>query len=369
MALSGLRGDGQDYEMEDGDEQTTVPGEDIQPRFMVTTPHGYAVSVGILKFLVGFTMTAAAFAAEPLGIAMETYDYPYAVAFREFEIGGQRVRMAYMDVSPAGAANGRSVTLFHGKNFFGAYWKATIEALRAAGYRVVVPDQIGFGKSSKPEIPYSFPEMARHTKELLDQLGVKQTAVVGHSMGGMAAVRFTLMYPQTVTKLVLEDPIGLEDYRMKVPYTPTEQLYAAELKNTEESIRNYQKSYYVQWKPQYDEYVQAPYRQTLSGEYPRLAKVSALTSQMIYQQPVVHELPLIRTKTLLIVGQQDRTAPGKNRAAPEVQKTLGNYPQLGLAAARAIPGSSYVPLEGVGHIPHFEAPERFHKELLGFLSE
>jgi pimeloyl-ACP methyl ester carboxylesterase len=325
--------------------------------------------MGMLRILAGLSMTAAAFAAEPLGIAMETYAYPYPVAFRTFEIDGQTVRMAYMDVPPSAAANGRTVTLFHGKNFFGAYWKATIQALSGGGYRVVVPDQIGFGKSSKPEIPYSFHEMARHTRNLLDQLGVKQTAVVGHSMGGMVAVRFTLMYPETVTRLVLEDPIGLEDYRMKVPYAPTEQLFAGELKNTEQSIRNYHKSYYVEWKPEYDEYVQVPYRQTLSGEYPRLAKVSALTSQMIYQQPVVHEFPLIRAKTLIVIGQQDRTAPGKNRAAPAVQKTLGNYPELGIAASRAIPGASMIPLEGVGHIPHFEDPGRFHKELLGFLRE
>jgi pimeloyl-ACP methyl ester carboxylesterase len=156
---------------------------------------------------------------------------------------------------------------------------------------------------------------------------------------------------------------------MKVPYAPTETLFMGELKKTEESIRNYQEAYYVQWKPAYEEYVQVPYRQTLSGDYPRLAKVSALTSQMIYQEPVVHELPLVKAKTLLVIGQEDRTAPGKNRADATAQKTLGNYPALGRAAARAIPGARLVLLDGVGHIPHFEAPERFHTDLLRFLSE
>lgn len=315
-------------------------------------------------------MAAAAFAAEPLGIAMEGYPYPHDVAFRSFEIDGQKLRMAYMDVAPQGAAQGRTVTLFHGKNFFGAYWKETIEQLREAGYRVIVPDQIGFGKSSRPDnIIYSFHEMARHTKELLDQLGIKQTAAVGHSMGGMVASRFALMYPETVTRLVLENPIGLEDYRVKTAYASTERLFEAELKKTEESIRNYQQSYYVEWKPAYDEYVQVPYRQTLSGDYPRLAKVSALTSQMIYQQPVVHEFPFIKATTLLVIGAEDRTAPGKNRADAAAQKTLGNYPELGRAAAQAIPEARLVLLEGVGHIPHFEAPERFHTEMLKFLSE
>jgi pimeloyl-ACP methyl ester carboxylesterase len=309
----------------------------------------------------------AAGAAEALGIALEGYPYPHPVAFRSFEVDRQPVRMAYMDVKPSGSANGRTVVLFHGKNFFGAYWRDTIEKLRAAGYRVVVPDQIGFGKSSKPDIPYSFHEMGRHTKSLLDELGVKETAVVGHSMGGMLAVRFALMYPDTVSRLVLENPIGFEDYRAKVPSVPTSKIYETEMKRTEESIRAYHRNYYVQWKPSYDEWVQVHYRWTLSGEHPRLAKASALTAQMIYEQPVVHEFPLIRTKTLLIIGQEDRTAMGKDRVSEEQRKTLGNYPELGKAAAKAIPDSRLIALEGIGHVPHFEAPERFHQELLEFL--
>ncbi len=62
--------------------------------------------------------------------------------------------MAYMDVT-AKNPNSKTVVLLHGKNFNGAYWKTTIEALTKEGYRVIVPDQIGFGKSSKP-VGYQF---------------------------------------------------------------------------------------------------------------------------------------------------------------------------------------------------------------------
>ncbi len=311
---------------------------------------------------------AAAKRPEPLGIALENYDYPYPVAFLPLTVERQDVRLAYMDVHPPqGQANGRAVVLFHGKNFFGAYWEPTIQALCEAGYRVIVPDQIGFGKSSKPQIPYSFHQMARHTARLLDRLEIDRVAVVGHSMGGMVATRFTLMYPQRVTHLVLENPIGLEDYREKIPYATTEQLYEAELAQTEEGIRNYHKTYYVQWRPEYEQYVQVHYRWTLSGEYPRLARASALTGQMIYEQPVVHEFPLIRPPALLVIGQEDRTAVGRNRAPADVRPSLGQYPQLGRAAARAIPRAKLVELENVGHIPHFESPQRFHEALLSFL--
>ena len=98
--------------------------------------------------------------------------------------------MAYMDMAPTAAPNGRAVLLMHGKNFGGYYWRDVAQALAAAGYRVIVPDQIGWGKSSKPDIRYSFQLLAANTAHLLDMLGIEKAAVVGHSTGGMLAVRF-----------------------------------------------------------------------------------------------------------------------------------------------------------------------------------
>ena len=247
----------------------------------------FVTLVGTLFFLLVVPPVWTALADEteikPLSITMEGYDYAYKVAFLDLNIEGQDLRMAYMDVAPEEAPNGKTVVLLHGKNFFGNYWKDTIRLLSHKGFRVVAPDQIGFGKSSKPNIHYSFHLLAANTKKLLDSLGIEQVAVVGHSMGGMLATRFTLMYPDMVTHLILEDPIGLEDYREFVPYEPLEAAYLREMNASEESIRNYHKAYYGQWKPEYDEYAVVAVRCRLSGEYPRLAMSSALTYQMIYE--------------------------------------------------------------------------------------
>ncbi len=258
--------------------------------------------------------------------------------------------------------------LLHGKNFFGAYWKETIAALSDAGFRVIVPDQIGFGKSSKPDLHYSFHLLAGNTKLLLDSLGVEEAAVVGHSMGGMLATRFALMFPEFTTELVLENPIGLEDYKEKAPYLPTEKLYDQQLNQTEEQMRKYQRAYYADPKPAYDEYVQVPARQMASSEYPRLAWAAALTAQMIYEQPVSHEFALVRPRTLLVIGQSDRTALGKERVLPEVAATMGDYPELGRRVAKEIPDAKLIEIEDCGHIPHLEAPEKFHSALLEFLA-
>jgi pimeloyl-ACP methyl ester carboxylesterase len=216
-----------------------------------------------------------------------------------------------MDVPPSGASNGRIVVLMHGKNFGGYYWRDVAQALATAGYRVIVPDQIGWGKSSKPEIRYSFQLLAANTAQLLDVLGIKTAALVGHSTGGMLAVRFALMYPERVTQLVLEDPIGLEDYRVYIPPQTDETLYRAELANTDaEKIRAFYKHYFVNPKPElYEPLAEVQIRVTLSGEYPRWAKASALAYQMLYQQPVRYEYRLLQPPTLLIVGEKDHGAP------------------------------------------------------------
>ncbi|MGO8942170.1 MAG: alpha/beta fold hydrolase [Syntrophobacteraceae bacterium] len=334
--------------------------------------------VGVFLFLLfgsGFLSTAVADEAfisaglGGIGIGLEGYEYPYKVEFLPVTIEGQDLRMAYMDVPPDREPNGKTVVLLHGKNFFGSYWKNTIRFLTRNGFRVIVPDQIGFGKSSKPNIHYSFHLLATNTKKLVDSLEKKQVVVVGHSMGGMLATRFTLMYPETVMRLVLENPIGLEDYREFVPYAPLEELYRAEMNATEESIRNYHRTYYTKWKAEYDEYVMVAARWTMSAEYPRLAMSSALTYQMIYEQPVCHEFADIKAKTLLVIGQADRTVVGKGRVKKELLSMAGQYPELGRKIVKLIPGATLVEIPDVGHIPHLEATERFNRELLMFINQ
>src|SRR5713101_1327460 len=124
---------------------------------------------------------------KPGSITYEDIQYPYPVQYMALTLYGQDVRMAYMDVPPAGQPNGRTVVLFHGMNFAGFYWGGPIDALRKEGFRVVVPDQIGFGRSSKPIIPYNFHDMARNTRLLLQHLKIEKASIVGHSMGGMLA--------------------------------------------------------------------------------------------------------------------------------------------------------------------------------------
>jgi pimeloyl-ACP methyl ester carboxylesterase len=130
-----------------------------------------------------------------LGTCLEEYEYPYPVQFFSLSTDLQPLKMAYMDVRPNNGSNGKTVVLFHGKAFGCYYFHNVIDALAGSGYRVVAPDQIGWGKSPKPDIHYSFQALAANTAALLDHLGVGKVCVLGHSTGGMTATRFTLMHP------------------------------------------------------------------------------------------------------------------------------------------------------------------------------
>ncbi|MFY0253122.1 alpha/beta fold hydrolase [Chitinophaga sp. 30R24] len=304
-------------------------------------------------------------------ITLTQYKYPFPVHFLQLQVQGEPLKMAYMDVQPS-HPNGKTVVLLHGKNFNGAYWDSTAADLSNNGYRVIIPDQIGFGKSTKPaHFQYSFQQLALNTKALLDTLQVTKAAILGHSMGGMLAVRFALMYPAVTEKLILENPIGLEDWKVKVPYQSVDKWYQSELQQNYDKIKQYMMdSYYAgQWTPSYDKWAQLLASWTSSPDYSLVAWNAALTYDMIFTQPVLYEFPNIQAPTLLIIGQRDRTALGKANVPEEIRKTLGNYPELGKQAAANIPHAKLVPIEGVGHLPHIEAYARFIAPLLEFLKQ
>ena len=290
-----------------------------------------------------------------------------APAFLEFDLDGQPQRMAFIDARPAGEPKG-TVLLLHGKNFASDYWSPAIAGLLDAGYRVIAPDQLGFGQSSKPDRTYSFDLLAINTALLLDTLKIDKVAVVGNSMGGMLAVHFARRYPARVTKLILENPLGLEDYKPAIPPQTNADLIKLEMAQTPESYAKFLRSYFPVWKPDYERFVQAFARTQSAPGYPDVARASAQTYQMIYDGPVVAELPKLTIPTLLVIGQKDRTVFGRRFAPPDAIKSLGDFPALGKAAAKTIPNATLVEIPDAGHVPHLETPEVFTTAVLKFLA-
>src|ERR1700682_1074846 len=307
---------------------------------------------------------------EPYGIGLELFPYPSPVSMLPLTTDGEQVRMAYMDVAPA-QPNGRVVVLLHGRNFPSSYWAPVIKTLNEAGYRVVVPDQIGFGKSSKPTSDLHFDTLARNTIALLDHLQIAKADIVAHSLGGMLGVRIARAYPDRVDHLVLTAPIGLEDYRLYVAPTPTEKIIENEDKLTADGYRKQLETNYALKLPpdQVTPFIDARFNIKGSSEYPRWLRAFVNSAQMIYREPVVHEISLVQRPTLFIMGADDHNAPGKPNAPEALRARMGQNAELAKALAAKMPDGRAEVIPDAGHLVFLEAPAKYNELLLGFLAK
>jgi pimeloyl-ACP methyl ester carboxylesterase len=320
-------------------------------------------------FAALFASPATAAEREPYGIGLEGFAYPYPVNMLPLNNDGEQLRMGYMDVAPT-QPNGRAVVLLHGRNFPSSYWAPVIKTLSDAGYRVVVPDQIGFGKSSKPQADLHFDTLARNTVALLDHLGIAKADIVAHSLGGMLGVRMARAYPDRIAHLVLTAPIGLEDYRLYVPPTPTEKILENEDRLTADGYRKQLETNYSLKLPpdQVTPFIDARFNIKGSAEYPRWLRAFVSSAQMIYREPVVHEIPLITQPTLFIMGADDHNAPGKPNAPEALRPKMGQNAELAKALAAKMPHGRAEVIADAGHLVFLELPAKYNELVLGFLA-
>ncbi len=308
------------------------------------------------------------------------FTYPFPLKLFRFSSQLQKnLEMAFMNVPPSeGTSNGtktaiKTALLLHGKNFCGATWENTIRALTRSGYRVIAPDQIGFCKSSKPaSYQFSLHQLSLNTRRLLDTLDIPpgKVTIIGHSLGGMLATRFSLQYPSRVDRLVLVNSIGLEDYLAKgVPYIDIDEHYASEARSSYESIRGYEQAVYYlgEWKEEYDKWVRMLVNIYYGSRREEFVQGQARIVDMVLTQPVANSFRDLKPRTLLIMGEKDRTAIGAQWAPKEVAGTLGRYDQLGPDVKKMLKDGDLIRFPDYGHAPHISNPEEFHDKLIGWL--
>ena len=330
----------------------------------------FAVPCTALALLVAPAIAAEA-PREPYGINLEGFAYPYPVSAFAVTNEGEHLSMAYMDVGASGQPNGRAVVLLHGRNFPASYWAPVIKTLAEAGYRVVVPDQVGFGKSSKPSGELHFDNLARNTMALLDHLQIAKADVVAHSMGSMLAVRIARGYPDRVIHLVLTAPIGLEDYRLYVPPTSTEKIIESENRLTTDGYRKQLETNYALKLPadQVTPFIDSRFNIKGSADYPRWLHAFAASYQMIYREPVVHEIPLISQPTLFVIGADDHNAPGRAGAPEALRAKMGHNAELAQALAALMPNARAEVIANTGHLVFLEARQKYDELLLNFIGK
>ena len=311
-----------------------------------------------------FAVFSQAFAEDTITYNKELdgFNYPFEVSTFTLDSQNQELKMRYMDVGDEDA--GKVIVLLHGKNFSGYYWERVAKDLLKRKYRVIIPDQIGFGKSSKPEYyQYSFGQLALNTKSLLESLKIKKFDLVGHSMGGMLATTFTVNYPRLVDKLILINPIGLEDYGKYAEFKDVNFFYKNELGKTLDKARAYQqKNYYDgKWSSEYEELL-VPLKGMLAGEdWKIVAWNNALTYGPIFSENIVDRFSQIQNSTFLIIGTRDKTGPGRGWLKEGVTRKLGEFNLLGKNAKKMIKDATLIELPGLGHMPQYENYDAFIK--------
>ncbi|KAM3510396.1 hypothetical protein MY10362_000020 [Beauveria mimosiformis] len=299
------------------------------------------------------------------------FTYPHPVKLFRFQNQLQDLEMAFMDIAPSCPPNGKTAVVLHGKNFCGPTWGATIDVLASIGYRVIAPDQVGFCKSSKPTgYQFSTNQLAKNTQALLTTLGINKITLIGHSLGGMLSIRFGLQYPDLVEKLILVDPVGLEDYVEKgVPYIALDDSHKSESAQNYKSIRGYeQEVYYVgQWKSSYDTWVNMLVNIYHGSKREQFVTNQAQIVDMVLTAPVAHYFGDLGPKTLLIVGDKDKTAIGSQWSPPDVAAKLGHFDVLGPLVASQLPNGQLHQFKDLGHAPQLSDPSAFHSVMIDFL--
>lgn len=309
----------------------------------------------------------------PANLYGSNFTYQWPVKQFNFYNQRQKLSMAFMDVAPNPKRDqNKTAILLHGGNFCGATWSDTARNLSAVGYRVILPDDIGFCKSSKPQgYSYNVQQQAININSLLNVLGIDKVTMIGHSMGGMIAARYGLMYPDSIRQLVLVDPLGLEDWVAKgVPFVPIDATYASQVTQNFTTLKEYEAASYFHnatWKPEYDTWVRMLANIYAGDHGSDYSYVMALVTDALLSQPIIYQLHLLKTRTYLMVGENDVTALGKTSASPAVAATLGHYSELGPAAADLIPNCTFHMFPGLGHAPFLQDPKAFYKVLFSWL--
>ena len=260
---------------------------------------------------------------------------------RYLDLHGERV--AYRD-----EGTGDALLLIHGMAGSSATWRAVIPAL-SKKYRVVAPDLLGHGESTKPRGDYSLGAFAASLRDLLDELGISQATVVGQSLGGGVAMQFTYQHRDYCQRLALISSGGLGpdlNWILRILSAPGAELVLPVVAqravlNVGKKLGSWLTSAGIQ-SPRGSEMWSA--YSSLADPQTRQAFLRTLRSVVDYRGQAVSALGKIHVShglpTLLIWGEQDRIIPVAH----------------GYAAHEAVPGSRLEVLADVGHFPHVEAP-------------
>lgn len=286
---------------------------------------------------------------------MTTTELARATEYQETELHGHAVGYRI-------AGDGPLLVLLHGITSSADAWRDVIPGL-SERYTVIAPDMIGHGRSAKPPGDYSLGAYAAGVRDLLAVLGFDRGTVVGHSFGGGIAMQFAYLFPQHLERLVLVSSGGLgkEVHPLLRAATLPGSEWVLPLIAREWSVRAGESVVGVAARlgieagPDLAEFARG--YASLADPGAREAFLHTMRSVLDQNGQRVSALDRIylaeQTPTLIVWGTDDPVIPVSH----------------GRAAHDAVPNSRLVEIEGAGHWPQLDAPERFVEELTAFIDE
>ena len=245
------------------------------------------------------------------------------------------------------AGRGRPVIFLHAFAVTGAMWFPQVPALTAAGYDVICVDQRGHGQSSAPPGPYTIPQMANDIHQLIAQLKLDRTCIVGLSMGGRVAMRLTLDHPQDVASLTLvstkSEPAREIQAELEALAQRVEQ---GEVESVVEEWYDERYQRLAVYAPDLNRKLKAEWRQKSGSGFIGAARA------IIEMESMTNRISEIRTPTLAVAGALDSPC----------------HPFVAWYE-RSIPDCRGVIVPDAAHLVNIEQPERFNDLLLMLLAD
>lgn len=221
------------------------------------------------------------------------------------------------------------VVLLHGLSGSSRWWFRNVPAF-AAGYRTLVPDVIGFGRSRNPGPIPSIPDLAAALADWMEATGASPAHVVGHSMGGQLAVHLAARFPERVRRLVLVDAAGIPR-----PRGPTELVR------------------FVREVAPPGRWGDLRFIPTMAGDALVAGPRTILRALFgILRDDVRPLLGRVAVPTLLLWGERDGIVPVAD----------------GRVMRAEIPGARLLLLSGAAHNPMVDRPDDFNGAVLRFLA-
>lgn len=280
-------------------------------------------------------------------------DYALRMELREITIHGKTMKYRVGGEGPV-------VLLIHGMAGSATTWKQVMPAL-SARFTVVAPDLLGHGESDKSPGDYSLGSLATALRDLMVALGYERATLVGQSYGGGVAMQFTYQYPESCERLVLVDAggLGLEVNALlrflAIPGSePVLRIACAPpVRRAIQAIGSLAFRKQIESSPAIAELWRS--YSSLSDEATRRAFFGTLRAVINRRGQSVSAVSRLhmagKIPTLIIWGAEDRIIPLEHA----------------YAAHAAMPGSWLEIVDGVGHYPHCEAPDRFVASLTEFI--